>query len=91
MTVEGKIDFIGNNVENFDGGALYVTSYGQVVLDRGAEITFVGNQGLLGSAMVVETQLVVSSLSKTGFNPQCFLLYRPDGFLSPLDWEEVRN
>ena len=89
MTVNGRVDFEDNNAESVDGGALYLTSYGQVVLQRGAQMNFIGNRGRLGSAIVVEAQTVVNALVKLAFNPQCFLRY--DGFLtlSPLNWTEV--
>ena len=87
--MEGNLDFINNNAESSDGGALYVTSYGQVVLQRGAEINFTGNRGHLGSAVVVESQLVGNGFDQLAYNPQCFLQYRPNSTLSPLEWNEV--
>ena len=89
MTVDGRVDFENNNAENVDGGALYLTSYSQVVLRRGAQMNFVGNRGSLGSAIVVEAQNVVNVLSNSSFNPQCFLRYDEFSMLSPLKWTEV--
>ena len=87
--MESKLDFIHNNAEGSDGGALYVTSYGQVVLEKGATMNFTGNRGSLGSAIVVESQLVQSGFHQLAYNPQCFLRYGPDSTLSPLEWNEV--
>ena len=90
LTVDGKLDFLNNNAANFDGGALYVTSYGQVVLEHGTEMNFIGNSGRIGSAIVVESQNIVRvSETSVPFNPQCFLQYGPEPNLSPLKWEEV--
>ena len=91
LTLEGRIDFVGNNAESFDGGALYVTSFGQIILHRGSQLNFVGNRGSLGGALVVETQKVVSGLTRLAFNPLCFLRYADDPLLSPLEWTEVHN
>lgn len=35
----------GNNVENYNGGALYLTSLSQMVLHSGAFLNFVNNAG----------------------------------------------
>ena len=91
MTVNGRVDFKDNNAENVDGGALYLTSYSQVVLQRGAQMNFIGNRGSFGSAIVVEAQNVVNSLIRSSFNPQCFLRYDEFSTLSPLRWTEVCN
>ncbi len=87
--MKGRLEFLYNNAENSDGGALYVTSYAQVVLERGAEMNFIGNRGNLGSAIVVEAQFVGSVFKETTYNRQCFLKYGPDQTLSPNDWNEV--
>lgn len=89
MTIDGRVDFEDNNSENVDGGALYLTSYSQVVLQRGAQMNFVGNRGSFGSAIVVEAQNVVNVLVRSTFNPQCFLRYGEFSTLSPLNWTEV--
>ena len=101
MTVSGRLDFIDNDAENSDGGALYITSYGQVVMQRGSEMNFIGNNGSLGGAIVVESQNIgnrrlkinntVNELTTalTAFNPLCFLRYGSNDSLSPLQWEEV--
>ncbi len=88
--MNSTLEFIGNDAENSDGGALYVTSYGQVVLQEGAEINFVANRGQLGSAIVVEAQrLSASGFVSLAYNPQCFLRYGPDQALSPELWDNV--
>ena len=38
--------FSENNGANIDGGAVYVTSLGQLELFRGANVTFSGNTGV---------------------------------------------
>jgi len=39
------VEFDGNNVENYDGGALYLNSLSQIVLHSGAFLNFVDNTG----------------------------------------------
>ena len=41
----GGIDFSSNNAESVIGGALYVTSLGQLVLHDGAKLSFINNKG----------------------------------------------
>ena len=89
LTVDGQLRFINNNAENMDGGALYVTSYGQVALRKGATLHFERNLGNLGSSIVVESQSVVNGFTKILYNPLCFLLYGPDYTLPPQEWEGV--
>ena len=38
--------FVDNNGASIDGGAMYITSLGQLELFRGANITFTGNTGV---------------------------------------------
>ena len=89
MTLEGRLDFFNNNAENFDGGALYITSYGQIVMEKGSEMNFVGNKGRLGSAIVLESRNVVNSLTRTEFNPLCFIRYAANPLAPPREWKEV--
>ena len=89
LTVDGQLWFTDNNAENMDGGALYVTSYGQVALTKGATLHFERNLGNLGSSIVVESQTVVNGFTKILYNPLCFLLYGPDYTLPPQEWEGV--
>ena len=46
VEVHGSIRFIGNNGAGLDGGAMYFTSLGQMVLNAGANITFDRNMGV---------------------------------------------
>ena len=91
LTLEGRLDFIENSetTPTRDGAALHITSNGQIVMQDGAEMNFIGNTANLGSAIVVETQIVISELQRLPFNPLCFLRYGPDPFQSPLKWENV--
>ena len=43
--MNGTFDFIGNNVDTSDGGAVYVTSQGQLILTEGTSMNFQGNHG----------------------------------------------
>ena len=45
LTLNGTFEFIGNNADTSDGGALYVTSQGQLILTEGTAISFHGNHG----------------------------------------------
>ena len=38
--------FVDNNGASIDSGAIYITSFGQLKLFRGANITFTGNTGV---------------------------------------------
>ena len=46
VKVHGDIEFIENNGAGLDGGAMYLTSLGQLVLFAGASITFDRNMGV---------------------------------------------
>ena len=46
VEVHGDIQFIENNGAGLDGGAMYLTSLGQLVLFAGARITFDRNMGV---------------------------------------------
>ena len=89
MTVDGSLIFLNNDVQNFGGGALYIISYGQIVLKNGSTMNFVGNRGNLGGAIVLESRNVVNSLTRTAFNPLCFLRYDADPLAPPNEWKEV--
>ena len=93
MILNGTVDFIGNNAENLDGGALYIISHGQVVLQRGSQMNFIENRGSLGSAIVVETQHIRTNLLTTVNNPLCFFRYDDSSLLGlpPSEWKEVRS
>ena len=45
VSVQGKLSFIGNNAESYDGGALYITEFGQLKLYSGAQVDFINNTG----------------------------------------------
>ena len=46
IEIRGGMHFSENNGANIDGGAVYVTSLGQLELFRGANVTFSGNTGV---------------------------------------------
>lgn len=89
--MQGRLDFIENIDSTAEGAALYLTSYGQIVMQEGAEMNFIGNTARLGAAILVETQSVVSELQRVIFNPLCFIRYGPAPFQSPLNWKNVSN
>ena len=41
----GRVEFINNNVQKFDGGALYMTSFSQMILYDTADLNFINNTG----------------------------------------------
>ena len=41
----GNISFINNNAEGFDGGAIYMLTFSQMILNPGAHLIFVNNTG----------------------------------------------
>ena len=45
VTMNGTFDFIGNDADTSDGGAVYVTSQGQLILTEGTSMNFQGNHG----------------------------------------------
>ena len=45
VTVEGTLIFKGNNAANSEGGALYITTFGQIKLIQGARMIFTDNIG----------------------------------------------
>lgn len=92
MLLNGTLDFVGNDAINVDGGALYIVSHGQVVMERGSQMNFIENRGTLGSAIVVETQHLGTGLLRTVNNPLCFLRYSDDllqDVTPPSEWREV--
>ena len=46
VEIRGGMHFSDNDGGGIDGGAVYVTSLGQLELFRGANITFTGNTGM---------------------------------------------
>ena len=46
MKVSGGMYFIANDGIGINGGALYLTSLGQLLLSKGANFTFRGNNGV---------------------------------------------
>ena len=43
--VRGELSFIGNNAENVEGGALYISAFGQVKLYQNSHLNFINNTG----------------------------------------------
>ena len=46
VEIQGGMHFDDNNGANIDGGAMYITSLGQLELFKGANISFTGNTGV---------------------------------------------
>ena len=104
IAVYGTISFIGNNAESHEGGALYLSAFGQVKLYRGSHIDFLENLGRyqsiivihtiysscirLGSAIVVDVQRTSRVFSQLIFNTQCFLIFE-DTTVAPDSWDQV--
>jgi hypothetical protein len=88
VKVHGDIEFIENNGAGLDGGAMYLTSLGQLVLFAGASITFDRNMGVLGAAVVGDTIFVPSVVFRLIYNPLCMIRYENDR-LPPDEWENV--
>jgi hypothetical protein len=88
VTVEGEIQFIGNDARRDGGGALYISSFGQILMKYNSKIVFANNTGRTGSAIVVDTQRTSSTFSNILFNPYCFLLFE-DVHEAPAKWTNV--
>jgi hypothetical protein len=88
VTVDGDIRFIGNDVQRDGGGALHISSFGQILMRKNSRMTFENNTGSAGSAMVVDTQRISSTYSRLAFNPQCFLIYE-DMTIAPNNWTNI--
>ncbi|KAL5493999.1 hypothetical protein EMCRGX_G015265 [Ephydatia muelleri] len=86
LTLNGTFEFIGNNANTSDGGAIYITSQGQLILTEGTAISFHGNHGRLGAAFVTQHVPEVSGFTKLLYNPLCFIRYEDDQ-LSPFLWK----
>lgn len=83
----GSLVFSSNsNTGSFDGGALYITSLGQLELGGGATLTFINNSGML-VAVILQMHLLTVLLHSLGASlvvqnpplPDMFsrLLYNP--------------
>ncbi len=46
VEVHGGLHFTKNFANGIDGGATYITSFGQLELFEGANVTFIDNSGL---------------------------------------------
>ena len=45
VDLHGTLEIINNDATGSDQGAIYVTSFGQMELTRGAALRFINNQG----------------------------------------------
>ena len=45
VTIEGEILFIGNDARRDGGGALYISSFGQILMKYNSKIVFANNTG----------------------------------------------
>ncbi|XP_065899095.1 uncharacterized protein [Dysidea avara] len=92
VTVRGAhLTFLGNNAEGLSGGAMYLTSYTQVILFQGSTFDFINNTGSIGASVVVETQPVPSLFSRSYYNRLCFLQFdrQVEDTILPEEWENV--
>ena len=46
VKVSGGMHFVANDGAGINGGAMYLTSLGQLLLSQGANFTFEGNNGM---------------------------------------------
>ena len=46
ITIAGRVDFYANDATTIDGGAVYVTSFGQIQLLSGGMMNFTDNRGV---------------------------------------------
>eukprot|EP00731_Ephydatia_muelleri_P037368 Em0452g3a len=66
--VNGSITLVNNSASGHVGGALYISSFGQLKLYQGSEMKFINNTGMIGAAIVVDVQKsskIFSHLVKT--------------------------
>ena len=45
VTVNGTVNFVGNNAKAHGGAALHISSFGQLRMQRGSNMSFVNNIG----------------------------------------------
>lgn len=89
VVLKGDIRFENNrhHPEGFSG-ALYLSSFGQIVLHENTNITFYNNTGNEGACIVVRGQLIAAAFTRQLYNPQCFLQYQ-DATEPPQNWKNV--
>eukprot|EP00731_Ephydatia_muelleri_P037372 Em0452g7a len=73
--VNGSITLVNNSANGHVGGALYISSFGQLNLYQGSEMKFINNSGMIGAAIVVDVQKSSKPFSQLINNPQCFLTF----------------
>jgi len=64
MKFDGPTTFILNNAETINGGAIFLTSFSQIVLNYGAKVDFIGN---IGRYVLATRYLCISSYRVFGF------------------------
>eukprot|EP00731_Ephydatia_muelleri_P010204 Em0005g790a len=85
LTLNGTFEFIGNNADTSDGGAIYVTSQGQLILTEGLLLVSMAiTEGTYDALRVHVPE--VSGFTKLLYNPLCFIRYE-DNQLSPFLWK----
>lgn len=89
VVLKGDIRFENNrhHPEGFSG-ALYLSSFGQIVLHENTNITFYKNTGNEGACIVVRGQLIAAAFTRQLYNPQCFLQYQ-NATEPPQNWKNV--
>ena len=89
--MNGTFDFIGNDADTSDGGAVYVTSQGQLILTEGTSMNFQGNHGRYAVLNERCSSIVVANIVRLGaafvseYSPEVSgftsLLYNPLCFI----------
>ena len=45
LNFHGNVTFINNDAEGIDGGAIYMLTFSQMILNAGAHLKFINNTG----------------------------------------------
>jgi predicted outer membrane repeat protein len=84
---EGDISFCDNqNHPEGLSGAVHVSSFSQLLLNPGVNVSFINNTGQEGAAVVVQSPRISSGFARTLQSPQCFVQFS-DSTKPPDEWE----
>lgn len=101
----GNVSFTNNDAESSDGGALYLLTSSQILVNIGTNLEFVNNTGgyvatmllcyhgdhhRLGASIVVAAGTVLPVFARNYYNPLCFIQY-PDPEMPPIQWDKVKQ
>ncbi|XP_065904297.1 uncharacterized protein [Dysidea avara] len=75
IDLQGNVTFHNNTVDGSFGGALYLLSSSQVVLQDNTHVMFTNNNGRLGASIVSEIINALPLFRRSYHNPLCFLQY----------------